>query len=1099
MALGHAGQVHFHVPEADGDAPDLVVHAYRMTGDIIYQQAGPPRSDRAPALTFLLGVMLAVALAWDGAQLGSQTADRWAAAACLVLGAAASVVLARGRRRRRPQDQPLSPKELRKAASSLARTLAEHYAREEAGVRVHDPGPLPVRWTAAPRGIGDHAANLADAGRAAPRLDGSFSDIVPTYEDLPYGRLVVLGDAGAGKSVLVLHLAAGLLARRTDRDPVPVVFPLASWDPSEGTPLWWWAAGRLAQTHAGILAGEASGAAARKTAHQLITSGRILPILDGFDELPTASQRKALSQLSQSLLPDGRFVLTSRTAEFTGALDATGLRMPKTAAVQLQPLDVADLRAYLPRTTREQADCTTKWDPVLDRLAAPDADSDGHAARRLREVLRTPLMVSLARAVYSDTTARPGDLLERSDLTTRDAVERHLLSAFVDAAYQMDPAAVPGRRDHVTSGRARRYLARLARSPRQDIAWWCLEEQVPWTFRTLLVSLPLGLLLAATVAATALPAPGQPDVPYLGLRAALLALIAAVCAGALDWIAEHGSPARPPQRLRSPRGEVLQAALRERPVEAVLSVLFPVGGLAVWIWAVVRGNGLAILFASFLLLIPLAAVSRTLAVVHGPADVQRSDPVTLLRQDRRTALALAPLSFPHTRTMLSAQKVLPFPVVATILFWGFGRGEDAVTPWRWAAVCGALALWWCLWSLAVSAWGRYTVARWWLASTGRLPRQLTRFLADAHRRGVLRQTGGVYRFRHVELQRMLAAETDPQDAVRRTGRAGRLCARALAALAGLTAVVLLAGSVFTAPGAMGPLRTLAPACKLLPLQSVRPLMERPAVGGRPRIDIFSDAWGFLDDGFRQPRRADDRRARARSSCVMTEQSALRPDTEVTLTVALSAGAGMIKSARRAQYEVDNPGLLDARVRRSGANWYLATGTEWGFSPDGQSRLTDQRIPVGWSRGRIGNALVAVDVALEFGTGWQAQEAAETLVREVLERIRRTYDLPAGRVPEGAPLTPVQHTRISEDARFGVFDKERTGHFAGPVRKESDPARIEARDEPVAMRVPRQAQCDGPDSTQVTGADGGLTCTASRCPAAGFRMDLHFEDYRQIAW
>ncbi|MFF8604586.1 NACHT domain-containing protein [Streptomyces sp. NPDC015346] len=1044
MAFDRAEQVHFHVPPAaDGDSPDLVVHAYR-TGDIIYQQAGPPRSERAaPALAVLMGVVLAAILAWDGAQLGSQAVDRWAAAACLVLGAVGGVVLRRGRAPRRTHDRPPSAGALRKSASSLARALAEQYAREEAAARVHDPGPLPVRWTAAPRGIGDHAANLADAGWPAPRLDGSFSDVVRLYEGLPHGRLVVLGDAGAGKSVLVLHLAAGLLARRGEGDPVPVVFPISSWDPREGTPLWWWAAGRLAQTHAGILAGEGSGAsAARNTAHRLITSGRVLPILDGFDELPAATRAQALTQLSRSLLPDGRFVLTSRTAEFTAAVNTAGVRLPKTAAVQLQPLDLADLRAYLPRTSRERDDSTTKWDQVLDRLATPHAPPDS-PARRLREVLRTPLMVSLARAVYSDTTARPEGLLERRDLATRDAVERHLLSAFVDAAYQPDPAAVPGRRERWTSARARRYLARLARGPGQDIAWWRLDEQVPWMFRTVVVSLPLGLLLAAAVAATALPAPGEPAVPELGLRAGFLALVAAVCAGALDWIAEHGSRADRPQRLRSPHHDVLDA-LRYQPVEAVLSVLLPVGALAVWIRAVASGNGVAILFASFLLPVPLLAVSRALTGVRADADLRAGDPVTLLRQDRRTALVLAPLSFPLTRAMLSAQRVLPVPVVTTLLFWGFGRGEDAVTPWRWAVVCGALALWWCLWSCAVSAWGRYTVARWWLASTGRLPLRLTGFLADAHRRGVLRQTGGVYRFRHIELRRSLAAEADPQDARQtrdprtaqdaggRTGRAGRLVAGALAASAGLTAVVLLAGSIFTAPGAMGPLRTLAPACALLPLSSVRPLMEHPAVGdgGRPPIDIFSDARGFLDDGFSAPRRADDRRARARSSCVMTERSALRPDTEVTLTVALAAGAGMVKGAQRAQDEVEYPGPSGTRVRRSGDDWFFAAGTEWASSPDPRSLRADQDVPVGWARGRVGNALVAVDVALEFGTERQAWQAAETLVREVLDRIRRTYGLAAGPVPRGAPLTRVPDSRISDDSRFGAFDRERTGGLAG---------------------------------------------------------------------
>jgi hypothetical protein len=39
--------------------------------------------------------------------------------------------------------------------------------------------------------------------------------------------------------------------------------------------------------------------------------------------------------------------------------------------------------------------------------------------------------------------------------------------------------------------------------------------------------------------------------------------------------------------------------------------------------------------------------------------------------------------------------------------------------------------------------------------THTLPWRLMAFLADAHRRGVLRQVGSVYQFRHIELQRRL--------------------------------------------------------------------------------------------------------------------------------------------------------------------------------------------------------------------------------------------------------------------------------------------------------------------------------------------------------
>jgi hypothetical protein len=61
---------------------------------------------------------------------------------------------------------------------------------------------------------------------------------------------------------------------------------------------------------------------------------------------------------------------------------------------------------------------------------------------------------------------------------------------------------------------------------------------------------------------------------------------------------------------------------------------------------------------------------------------------------------------------------------------------------------------------ALSAWGRTGVARVWLALTGRAPWRLMAFLAEAHRRGVLRRVGARYEFRHLRLQQRLTACAD---------------------------------------------------------------------------------------------------------------------------------------------------------------------------------------------------------------------------------------------------------------------------------------------------------------------------------------------------
>jgi hypothetical protein len=64
-----------------------------------------------------------------------------------------------------------------------------------------------------------------------------------------------------------------------------------------------------------------------------------------------------------------------------------------------------------------------------------------------------------------------------------------------------------------------------------------------------------------------------------------------------------------------------------------------------------------------------------------------------------------------------------------------------------------------------AAWPSYLLTMGWLAFRHRLPWSLMGFLADAHRRGVLRQAGAVYQFRHIELQHRLAnRDADEQQA-----------------------------------------------------------------------------------------------------------------------------------------------------------------------------------------------------------------------------------------------------------------------------------------------------------------------------------------------
>jgi hypothetical protein len=96
--------------------------------------------------------------------------------------------------------------------------------------------PLPVRWHHAPEALMDHPANVhrVPAGTTPEPLDltGELDRIVEIYQLIPSGRLVILGQAGSGKTILALRFVVDLLGARATTDPVPVIFSLGSWNPT---------------------------------------------------------------------------------------------------------------------------------------------------------------------------------------------------------------------------------------------------------------------------------------------------------------------------------------------------------------------------------------------------------------------------------------------------------------------------------------------------------------------------------------------------------------------------------------------------------------------------------------------------------------------------------------------------------------------------------------------------------------------------------------------------------------------------------------------------------------------------------------------------
>ena len=160
---------------------------------------------------------------------------------------------------------PSPPATTKEFAKALHEQLWEEYVRLD----LDAPRPLGVDWTPVP--LGDDHLDPALAGQ----------DIATVYEKIDSRRLVILGAAGSGKSVLVQRLAISLLGGKPSEEgqsydgPIPVIFGLKSWEP--GTGLNEWLAGQLVALRYRFAPSESEVA-------KLLRKGRIVPILDGFDE-----------------------------------------------------------------------------------------------------------------------------------------------------------------------------------------------------------------------------------------------------------------------------------------------------------------------------------------------------------------------------------------------------------------------------------------------------------------------------------------------------------------------------------------------------------------------------------------------------------------------------------------------------------------------------------------------------------------------------------------------------------------------------------------------------------------------------------------------
>jgi hypothetical protein len=723
--------------------------------------------------------------------------------------------------------RPVDPAALAKRLGRQVRSqwIGEAEARWLRNERDRVP-VLPLEWFVTARNVAadDGARPLAPSGRIEGRFDTAAATLAGVYRSVPSGRMVMIGEPGAGKTVLAMLLTTGLLPESrlaadapppSADDPVPVLLSASSWDPVSQT-LDDWIVRALALSYYG---------GSEEEPAVLLRAGLLLPVIDGLDEIPESARRSAVHAISREVTRGRPVVVTCRSAEYEDTIKGGAPMLHRAPVVEMAPVCPADAIAYL--RSANTSDCDT-WEKVyveLGRHAEPGP---------LAEALTTPLMISLASAVYGGRAGDPQPLLDPVGIACRHDVEDHLLDRSVATAFEAgdrrswQPEVTPSRWNAQQAERWLVFLAEYLHTHRErELAWWRMSDRLlpAWAVPVICMTVGLGLgeWTVAIMAVLETLDAGRPDWD----AATISGLVFGGGFVVLSMFIWHVIPPRPPGRTPSslhvaiPRllhGFAVGFALPAIPGAVVMAGVALMHSVSAE-WSIIVGREY---ITAIVTIIGCSALSGLATAAEScfsaPSELsERPSPAQFLAHDRRSSIIGASVAgavaavgaFP---TILAAD-TLGYNVGTSIMLWLSGSAEpdgldamatdapdltkthDVLVLLLPSLLIGTAAG---LLIFLTRAWPRYVALRLTLAVRRQLPWNLPRFLGQARERGLLRESGGVYQFRHARLQERLAGRPAESQPIARS--APLLKRRLRAALATATAVVVLAATATVLAG-----------------------------------------------------------------------------------------------------------------------------------------------------------------------------------------------------------------------------------------------------------------------------------------------------------
>jgi len=558
--------------------------------------------------------------------------------------------------------------------------------------------------------------------------EGNLATIAQYYQSLSPKRLVILGDPGAGKTVLALELVIQLLEqRRPDGDvPVPVLVSAAACDTN--VPWERWLTQYLARRFS--MSTHVMGT--------LLRDGHILPIVDGLDEmdLPGAPHRaNALVSMLNSYI-QGReraaVVVTCRRAEY----QTLTRQVDRATHVEMLPLTSYEAATYLSNEFLSEIE-RNSWEPVLADLRN---NPEGLLASQLATPWRLALALAVFRAEGDPAELLPGPAAARSEPAAAQYAQR--VDALLLGRYIPAKVRLHGQDLGYVPQKVERWLAALAAGldwqRRHDRSatdihldqWW--RPAGPRIVRVAHMALVAIIALAWAAFAVARSQPG----------------LAAIGATVLPLIA---------LAARSPASHRLETDQLSGRVSFFRLSLRLSAGVAAGLALGLTGRFADGVAAGLAFLLALGLTSGLVLEIdnHSPHAIGPQD---VIQADRKFGVA-AGLAF-------GLGGALAGGFAGALARWLAGRLGAGLLPEQGGLPLGiaeGLAL-----GLAFGlAFGGASSARYYLgvvvgALRGTRPLGFNAFLDWCCHAGLLRVSGIAYQFRHRQLQDWLVSRNDPQ-------------------------------------------------------------------------------------------------------------------------------------------------------------------------------------------------------------------------------------------------------------------------------------------------------------------------------------------------